>query len=150
MTYTLLINSADSNSGTISNTRFFFNSRFFFDWDIFEDIKYKVYVEFVSSALTTSFVKIPSLFIELGQSASFSANRTLIVAQTTQFVGQLYKVETKTSPYLISNSNGQCIYLLHRPNVKDFNIKILNDDGSPFTSETAFSYTIKLTFEEDY
>jgi hypothetical protein len=142
MTYTLLINSDDANSGTIDN------SRFFFDWDTFVDEKYKVYVQFVSSALTSSFVKIPSLFIELGQSNSFSVNKTLIISQNTHFVGQLYKVETKTSPYLISDTNSKCIELLHRPTNKDFNVRILNDDETPFTSETTYSFTIKLTFEE--
>jgi hypothetical protein len=94
MTYTLLINSKDANSGSIDN------NRFFFDWDTFDDGKYKVYVQFISSVLTSSFEKIPSLFIELGQSNSFSVNKTLIISQNSIFVGQLYKVETKTSPYL--------------------------------------------------
>jgi hypothetical protein len=74
MTYTVLINSTDANSGSIDN------SRFFFDWDTFNDEKYKVYVQFVTSALTSSFVKIPSLFIELVQSNSFSVNKTLIIS----------------------------------------------------------------------
>jgi hypothetical protein len=142
MTYTVLINSADANSGTIDN------SRFFFDWDTFDADKYKVYVQFVSSVLTSSYEKIPNLFIELGQSNSFSVNKTLIISQNSNFVGQLYKVETKTNPYLVSDTNSKCIELLHRPNNKDFTVRILNDDGTPFTSETTFSYTIKLTFED--
>jgi hypothetical protein len=144
MTYTVLLNSKDSNNGTIDNCRFYF------DWDVINNEKYKVNIQFISSSLTTPFDKIPSLFIELGQSNTFRANKELIIAETTQFVTPLYKVETKTSPYLISDTNSECIELLHRPINKDFSVRIINDDGSIFTSETTFSYTIKLTFEEDY
>jgi hypothetical protein len=142
MTYTVLINSNDANSGTIDN------SRYFFDWQVFDESHYKVYVQFVSSSLTSDFGKVPNLFIELGQSNSFRTNPNLIIGEHTQFVGQLYKVETKTSPYLISDANSKCIDLIRIPTNKDFTVRIQNDDGTPFSSETEFSYTIKLTFEK--
>jgi hypothetical protein len=143
MTYTVLINSDLQNSGTISN------GRYFFDWDIFDDKKkYKVYIQFVSSSLSSTNAKVPSLYIDLGQGKSFRVNKTSIVASNSQFVGQLYRVETKTSPYLVSDANSKAIELNRRPVTKDFNVRILNDDGSLFASEIVFSYTIKLTFQE--
>jgi hypothetical protein len=142
MTYTVLIKSNDKNSGTIAN------SKYYFDWSIFENVKYKVFVEFVTSKLTTTFAKVPSLYIELGQSSTFSVHKTLIQAQTSQFVGQLYKVETKDNSYLITHTQFDGIELLHRPNVNDFTVRIINDDETPFFTEAPFSYTLKLTFEE--
>ena len=143
MTYTVLINSSLRAGGDIAN------AQYLFDWGVFnDDVKYKVYIQFVSSVLTSTFDKIPSLFIELGASKTFVVNRDLTIAQSSQFVGQLYKVETKTSPYLISESNSEAIEIYGRPQSKAFSVRLLTDDGQPFTSSTTFSYTIKLTFKE--
>jgi hypothetical protein len=140
MTYTVLINSDLKNSGSISDCKYYF------DWDIFEQKKYKVYVQFVSSSLTSDYTKVPSLYIELGQGKSYSVNKTLIIAQNSQFFCQLYKVEGKTLPYLVSDETKH-IELSTPPRNKDFTVRILNDDGLEFISDTDFSYTIKLTFE---
>lgn len=149
MIHTILLNSRNLYSGTISSGTYLIN------WGLLpSDKKFRVRWGFGSDGgiNQSSGNTVSLLHIDLGQSKVYTTDNRLVMSRGSQCIGVVVPNEESTSTFMYGdkNINGP-IYLTSRPYNNEFMVKFTNLSGALWTDSvgnTMQEYIINLSFEE--
>ncbi len=145
MIHTVLINSRNLYSGTITN------GTYLIDWTLMPEKKYLLRWGFGGGIVNGTLInKVCLLHMDLGQSKTFVSDDTVVRSKNTQCIGVLVLNEESESSFLYGDKNiNSCIFLQNRPSNNEFKVSLKTLSGDDWLSVNSINeYIINLSFEE--
>ena len=147
--YNIVLNSLNKVDGP--NTSCYYH----FDWSVLPRGEYKVTFTYQGGPNTISYFYITTLSVDLGQSKNFKSSPDMVIAPSTQVIGQLLTynvrpVETTDTSFLISSPDNIPIYLNSVPPNNKFLVEILDQWGGRFYDDLGIpngDYVLILSLE---
>jgi hypothetical protein len=134
--YTVMLNSLNyaTSAGTGANTR-----GYNFDWSIIPDVPYEVHFTYIGELNNIDYATLPLVYIDLNVATQvYEPKQSKGGAPTSQYLGFLETYLVGASSFLHAEDGTNCpIYLAGRPCNNQFTVRILNNDGNPFTASGA-------------
>ena len=145
--YTVVLNSlkASSKTGTGANI-----CNFRFNWGILPDVPYEVHMTYMGEVNNVDDTTIAMVYCDLGVPPFVYEARTTTQALSSNFLGFLESYIVGANSFLHAEDGTNApIYLGGRPRLQEFSVRVLNNDGNPYTASGATAlgeYVICLRF----
>jgi hypothetical protein len=145
--YTVVLNSlnAYSKTGTGANI-----CSYRFDWTTIPDVPYEVHMTYMGEVNNIDDTTIAMVYVDLGVPPNVYEARTATVALASNYIGFLESYIVGANSFLhAEDGTNQPISINGRPRNNDFTVRVLNNDGNPFTAFSATAlgeYVICLRF----
>lgn len=145
--YTIILNSvnAASKTGTGANT-----CNFRFNWQVLPDIPYEVHMTYMGEVNNVDDTTIAMVYCDLGVPPNVYEAKTTTQALSSNFLGFLESYIVGANSFLhAEDGTNQPIYLSGRPRNQEFQVRVLDNAGQPFTASGATAlgeYVICLRF----
>ena len=146
--YTVVLNSINysTTAGTGANTR-----GYNFDWTILPDVPYEVHFTYIGELNNIDYATLPMIYIDFNTATQvYEPKQTRGGAPTSQYLGFLQTYLVGVSSFLHAEDGTNApIYLTGRPVNNAFTVRVLNNDGNPFTAAGATAlgeYVLTLNF----
>lgn len=136
--YTIVLNSllASAVGGTGANTR-----TYNFDWTVLPDCPYELHFTYIGELNNIDYATLPMVYVDFNVGTGVyepiaTGGRT--VARTSQYLGFLETYLVGASSFLhAEDGTNTPIYLAGRPQNTYFTVRIVNNDGNPYTAAGA-------------
>lgn len=145
--YTIVLNSlnAASKTGTGANI-----CNFRFNWQVLPDVPYEVHMTYMGELNNVDATTIAMVYCDFGVPPFVYEARTTTQALSSNYIGFLESYIVGANSFLHAEDGTNVpIYLGGRPRNQEFQVRVLNNDGNPFTASGATAlgeYVIALKF----
>lgn len=145
--YTVILNSvnAASKTGTGANI-----CNFRFNWQVLPDIPYEVHMTYMGEVNNVDDTTIAMVYCDLGVPPNVYEAKTTTQALSSNFLGFLESYIVGANSFLHAEDGTNApIYLGGRPRLQEFQVRVLNNDGTAYTASGASAlgeYVIALRF----
>lgn len=151
--YTVVVNSTANiaSTGTGANTR-----TYNFDWTVFPDVPYELHFTYIGQLNNIDYSTLPMIYVDFNvatqvyepQTLALSGGKT--VARTSQYIGFLESYLVGASSFLHAEDGTNCpVYLAGRPQNNQFTVRVVNNNGAPYTASGATAlgdYVLTMNF----
>ena len=146
--YTIILNSVNAASQTGVGSEL---CTYRFDWGaVLPDQPYEVHMTYIGEVNNISMTTLPMVYIDFGGSPNVFEATASVGAGSSLYVGFLESYLVAANSYLHAEDGTNApIYLNGRPRNTDFSVKVLSNDGLPFTASGATAlgaYVMNLIF----
>lgn len=125
-------------------------AHFRFDWTVLPDIPYEVHMTYIGEVNNITMTTLPMVYCDLGVPPNVYEPRSTVNAVSSTYLGFLEAYLVGASSYLHSEDGTNApVYINGRPRNTDFVIRVLNNEGNPFTAGGATAlgeYILTLCF----
>lgn len=147
-TYTVVLNSLTPATKTGTGAEL---CTYRIDWSsIMPDIPYEVHMTYIGEVNNITMATLPMVYIDFGVPPNVFVAANTTTALTSQYVGFLESYLVGASSYLHAEDGTNVpIYLNGRPRNNEFSVRVLSNDGVPFTAGGATAlgeYIMNLIF----
>lgn len=145
--YTVVLNSlnASSKPGTGANI-----CNYRFNWQVLPDQPYEIHMTYIGEVNNIDATTLAMVYCDLGVVPNVYEARTTTQALSSNYLGFLESYIVGANSYLHAEDQTNApIYINGRPRNQEFQVRILNNDGNPFTASGATAlgeYIINLRF----
>ena len=145
--YNVIFNSlnAYSKTGTGANI-----CNFRFDWSKLPDIPYEVHMTYIGEVNNIDDTTLAMIYIDLGVPPNVFEATYRNAALSSNFIGFMESYIVGANSYLHAEDGTNCpIYINGRPRNNDISIRVINNDGNPYTASGATAlgeYVLTLRF----
>ena len=145
--YNIVLNSinAYASTGTGSNT-----CSYRFDWSVLPDVPYEVHITYMGEVNNIDDTKLAMVYCDLGVPSNVFEAKITTTAVSSNYLGfmETYLVGANSFLHAEDGTNPP-VYFAGRPRNNEFTVRILNNDGQPYTAAGATAlgdYLINLRF----
>ena len=122
-----------------------------FDWGaIMPDVPYEVHMTYIGEVNNISMASLPMVYIDFGVAPNVYEAKAKTIANSSLYVGFLESYLVAANSYLHAEDGTNApIYINGRPRNNEFSVKVLSNDGDPFTASGATAlgeYIMNLRF----
>lgn len=145
--YTVVLNSlnAASKTGTGANI-----CNYRFNWQVLPDIPYEVHMTYMGEVNNIDDTTIAMVYCDLGVPTNVFEAKTTTQALSSNFLGFMESYIVGANSFLHAEDGTNApIYLGGRPRLQEFQVRVLNNDGNPYTASGATAlgeYVLCLRF----
>lgn len=145
--YTVVLNSinAASKTGTGANI-----CNYRFNWMLLPDIPYEVHMTYMGEVNNVDDTTIAMVYCDLGVPSNVFEAKTTTQALSSNFLGFMESYIVGANSFLHAEDGTNApIYLGGRPRLQEFQVRVLNNDGNPYTASGATAlgdYVLCLRF----
>ena len=145
--YTVVLNSlnAASKTGTGANI-----CNYRFNWMVLPDIPYEVHMTYMGEVNNVDDTTIAMVYCDLGVPSNVFEAKTTTQALSSNFLGFMESYIVGANSFLHAEDGTNApIYLGGRPRLQEFQVRVLNNDGNPYTASGATAlgeYVLCLRF----
>ena len=145
--YTIVLNSlnAATTTGTGANT-----CSYRFDWSQLPDCPYEVHFTYIGELNNIDYSTLPMIYIDFQAQSNVYEARASNAVLMSQYLGFLQTYLVGASSFLHAEDGTNApIYLAGRPSNNQFNVRVLDNGGNPFTAAGATAlgpYILTMTF----
>lgn len=145
--YTVVVNSLQTatRTGTGANI-----CSYRFDWTQIPDCPYEVHFTYIGELNNVDYSSLPMVYAEFGVQSNVYEAKASNAVQMSQYLGFLETYLVGASSFLhAEDGTNTPIYLAGRPSNNQFNIKILDNAGNPYTAAGATAlneYILTMNF----
>lgn len=146
--YTIVLNSLNPASKTGAGAEL---CSYRFDWGaIMPDIPYEVHMTYIGEVNNINMATLPMVYIDFGVPPNVYEATNTTTAGSSLYVGFLESYLVAANSYLHAEDGTNApIYLNGRPRNSEFSVRVLSNDGIPFTATGATAlgeYIMALRF----
>jgi hypothetical protein len=146
--YTIVLNSLNPASKTGAGAEL---CSYRFDWGaIMPDVPYEVHMTYIGEVNNINMATLPMVYIDFGVPSNVYEARNTTTAGSSLYVGFLESYLVAANSYLHAEDGTNApIYLNGRPRNSEFSVRVLSNDGIPFTATGATAlgeYIMNLRF----
>lgn len=145
--YTVVLNSlnAASKTGTGANI-----CNYRFNWMVLPDVPYEVHMTYMGEVNNIDDTTIAMVYCDLGVPSNVFEAKTTTQALSSNFLGFMESYIVGANSFLHAEDGTNApIYLGGRPRLQEFQVRVLNNDGNPYTASGATAlgeYVLCLRF----
>ena len=145
--YTVVLNSLNAYAKTGAGAEI---ASYRFDWSVLPDVPYEVHMCYIGEVNNISMTTLPLVYCDLGVPPLVYEAKTTTTANSSLYLGFLEAYLVAANSYLhAEDGTNPPVCIMGRPRATDFTVRVLSNDGVPFTAGGATAlgeYVLTLSF----